>query len=76
MLKEYEGIINTNTEISQDLIHNDDSRFRKTHVVREYPYKTFKEKSKLTNQLKDKYDKIIDLDDRNVLACYKKCVAS
>lgn len=76
MLKEYENIINTNTQISQDLIHNEDSKFRKTHVVREYPYKTFKEKNTLTNQLKNKYDKIIDLSDRSVLACYKKCVAN
>lgn len=71
--EQYERIIQAHTSISESLITDEDSKYKEGHLIREYPYKTFKERMSLMNQLKPKYDRIVNDDAANKLLCYNKC---
>ena len=73
MLDIYNTNINKNKNILNELIYNENTKLKNVHLIREYPYKNHKERINLTKQLKPKYDKIVDVPERKVLACYNKC---
>lgn len=45
----------------------------KKQMINEFPYKTFKEKIKLTKELSRKYDKVICDNEKMVIVCYNNC---
>ncbi|MGJ0846566.1 hypothetical protein ACR77J_07750 [Tissierella praeacuta] len=69
----YDETIKINANILKELIENDDTKYKEVHLIREYEYKNHKERINLMSQLKGKYDRIANLEDRKVLACYNKC---
>lgn len=69
----YDKCINKNTNILNELIS--DNNTKHNHVVREYEYRNHKERINLMKQLQGKYDRIVNIEDRKVLACYNKCGA-
>lgn len=70
--KTYDEKIRLSHKITLDLLE-EDSKFRDTHMIKEYPYKNDKERINLMKQLQSKYDKIINNEDRKILSCYNKC---
>ncbi len=71
----YDQCIKVSSNIIDELINNEDSKLKETHLVKEYEYKNHKERINLMKQLQGKYDKIVNLEDKNTLACYNKCTA-
>ena len=69
----YDSRIVKNSSIIQELIQNENTEYKDVHLIREYEYRTQKERIGLMSQLKSKYDKIINMEDKKVLACYNKC---
>lgn len=72
ILNSYEKNIKINNGKLKDLIDRDGKQV-KMHIVKEYPYKSFKHRMHLMKQVEKKYDRVINLSEQNKLVCYNKC---
>ncbi len=72
MIGKYENHIDTNSQKLKDLINRDED-YSGVHLTKEIPYRDIKEKKTIMKMIENKYDKIIQFPERNVIACYNKC---
>lgn len=72
ILNEYDKHIQKNSNKLKDLIKRDAKR-TEVHLIKEIPYKDFKDRMKIMNEITKDYDKVIHFPERKVIACYNKC---
>lgn len=69
----YDNSIETSVSILKELIENENTGYKDVHLIKEYEYKDHKDRINLMKQLEKKYDRIVNVDEKKVLACYNKC---
>lgn len=72
MVKTYDKQIDRNSKKLKSLIDRDDN-YNGVHLTKEIPYKDFKDRMRIMNDIKKQYDKIVNFPEKKVLACYNKC---
>jgi hypothetical protein len=70
--KRTQGYLNSIIRNTESVINNTVPEELDKQVVKEYPYKDFKERINLMKQLEHKYDKIVNMENENKLVCYNK----
>lgn len=72
ILDKYNSTIDKNNNKLQSLI-NRDKKSVSVHLIEEIPYNTHQERVLLIKKLKQQYDKIVQIPEKKVIACYNKC---
>jgi hypothetical protein len=72
ILNKYKNNISKNNKTLKSLI-NRDKKSISVHLIEEVPYTSQKERVLLIKKLKKQYDRIVQIPEREVIACYNKC---
>lgn len=68
----YNNKINRHSEKLKSLIYKKDNA-RDVHLIKEIPYKDFKDRMNIMKKVEKEYDRVIHFPERKVIACYNRC---
>ena len=72
ILNKYENTIDRNNNSLKSLINRDKNSVS-VHLIEEVPYTSQKERVLLIKKLKNQYDRVVQMPEREIIACYNKC---
>ena len=72
VLNKYEDTIDKNNNTLKSLINRDKNTIS-IHLIEEVSYTSEKERVMLIRKLKTQYDRIVQMPEKKIIACYNKC---